>query len=77
MDVEGTELDVLKGAADTIKKYRPKLAISIYHRPYRQLIDIPLFIMSLNLGYKFYMGHHDILEGEIVLYAIAESEKEL
>ena len=32
LDVEGAELDVLKGAAQSIRKWKPKLAISAYHK---------------------------------------------
>lgn len=62
MDVEGAELDGLKGAEECIKKYRPFLAICVYHRK-NDLIDIPLFIDSLNLKYRYYLrgGFHTIL----------------
>ena len=33
MDVEGYEGNVLTGAAETIKKYRPIIAMSAYHKP--------------------------------------------
>jgi len=32
MGIEGAETEVLKGGAATIKKYKPKLAISVYHK---------------------------------------------
>lgn len=33
MDTEGYEADILKGAAETIKKYKPVVAMSAYHKP--------------------------------------------
>lgn len=62
MDVEGAELDALKGAEKCIRKYQPYLAICVYHRK-NDLIDIPLFIKSLNCKYKYYLrgGFHTIL----------------
>ena len=41
MDVEGAELDALKGAAETIRRHRPVLAICLYHKP-EDLWQIPL-----------------------------------
>ena len=32
MDVEGAEREAIRGAAQTIKQYRPKLNIAAYHR---------------------------------------------
>ncbi|MDA7700416.1 FkbM family methyltransferase [Methylophilaceae bacterium] len=72
MDIEGAELYALKGAENTIRKFRPKLSISIYH----QLSDyesIPRWIDSLNSGYKFYVDHHTIHENETVLFAIPDT----
>jgi FkbM family methyltransferase len=33
VDVEGDEIDLLCGGVDLISKYRPRIAISTYHRP--------------------------------------------
>jgi FkbM family methyltransferase len=54
MDLEGAELNALKGAKETIRKYKPRLAIAVYHK-IEDLIEIPKYITSLNRNYKFYL----------------------
>lgn len=68
MDIEGSELKALEGAIKTIRKYRPKLAISIYHR-LSDFVEIPEFLLSLNLGYRFYIRHYTIHAEETILFA--------
>lgn len=70
MDIEGVELNALSGAQYTIQKFKPTLAISIYHSM-EDMVQIPLWIDELKLGYKFYIGHYTIHSEETVLYAIA------
>ncbi len=70
MDIEGSELAALKGAEQSIKRWRPRLALSLYHRP-EDLFSIPLWIASLNCGYRFYLDHYSIHHEETVLYASA------
>ncbi|WPR71618.1 FkbM family methyltransferase [Flavobacterium sp. NG2] len=69
MDIEGAEMEALKGAEETIKKYKPKLAICAYHKP-TDLILIPQYIKLLNPDYKFYLRQHLHITQELVLYAI-------
>lgn len=71
MDIEGSELKALKGAERTIKQYKPKLAISIYHK-LEDIIEIPEYIMSIVPEYKFYIRHYSLNEAETVLYAVVE-----
>ena len=59
----------LKGAVDTIKRFRPKIAVCVYHRPCEDLYVIPKFLNELNLGYKFYFRPNDMRDVEMVLYA--------
>lgn len=73
MDIEGSEMNALKGAINTIKTFRPKLAISVYHKE-EDLITIPRFISDLN--YEFYLEHHTIHLWETVLYATPTNHKQ-
>ncbi|WP_342738811.1 FkbM family methyltransferase [Bradyrhizobium sp. B117] len=67
MDIEGAELSALKGAVGTLERFKPSLAICVYHKP-NDWVDIPLFINSLNLGYKMWLDHFTIYPEETVLY---------
>ena len=69
LDVEGAELEALKGAAGTIKRNRPKLAVCLYHKP-GDLFEIPLFLKSLAPGYRFFLRQHQPVSCELVLYAV-------
>lgn len=69
MDIEGSELNALKGAENTIRKDHPILAICVYHRS-EDLITIPQYIKSLNSKYKLYLRVHDWHCRELVLYAL-------
>jgi FkbM family methyltransferase len=70
MDIEGSELAALRGAESTLLRWRPKLAISLYHR-YEDFFAIPAWIDALGLGYRFYLEHYSIHSEETVLYAKA------
>ena len=68
MDIEGAELPALIGAEHTIKHYRPKLAISIYHKE-DDLWNIPYYIHQKYPWYKLYIRHYTNITTETVLYA--------
>ena len=69
MDIEGSELEGLKGARKTIQRDKPKLAICIYHR-LEDMTEIPLYIKELVPEYKLYVRHHSSCDSETVLYAV-------
>jgi FkbM family methyltransferase len=70
MDIEGGELRALEGASATIQRFRPRLAISIYHRP-EDYYAIPEFIHKLGAGYKMYIANYTLSDGETILYAVS------
>ncbi|BBJ28330.1 FkbM family methyltransferase [Athalassotoga saccharophila] len=67
MDIEGAELGALMGGERTIKKFKPKLAICVYHKG-DDLITIPNYIKSVNKDYKFYLKHNTESFPDTVLY---------
>ena len=69
MDIEGSEFQALIGARKTIKKYKPRLAICVYHKP-EDIIDIPKKILELNPNYKLWLRHYSYVDTETVLYAV-------
>jgi FkbM family methyltransferase len=68
MDIEGSERKALQGAEKTIHTFKPKLAISLYHRE-DDLIAIPDYLNKLGLQYAFFLDHFTIHKEETVLFA--------
>ena len=56
MDVEGEEKNAILGAEQTIRKYKPKMLISAYHRT-EDIFEIPNAVMNIRNDYKIYMRH--------------------
>lgn len=70
MDIEGAELAALRGAEQTLRRCRPKLAICAYHH-HEDLFVLAEFLAGLDLGYQFYFDHYSIHREETVLFAQA------
>ncbi len=69
MDIEGSEIDALAGAKETITRYKPKLAISVYHKG-DDMIKIPMYLKSIVPDYKFFLRHNKYSWAETVLYTV-------
>ncbi|HEV8068195.1 MAG TPA: FkbM family methyltransferase [Planctomycetaceae bacterium] len=69
MDIEGSELQALQGAQNTIRKHLPALSICLYHRQ-EDLWTIPLFIASLSDKYRLFLRRHSDDCWEQICYAI-------
>ena len=52
IDVEGGEREVIKGARETIKKFKPRMAIAAYHLPDDKKV-IPELVLSIRDDYKY------------------------
>jgi len=68
MDIEGMELEALLGAQETIKTYRPRLAICVYHKG-DDLLTIPKYLRSLIPEYNLYLRHATPSWTDTVLFA--------
>lgn len=71
LDIEGFEIEAITGATKTIKDFKPKLAICLYHKK-EDLYEIPLLIKSIEPNYKFYIDHYTVNTEETVLYGVIE-----
>lgn len=69
LDVEGAELQVLKGAINTIEQYLPMLVISIYHK-LEDYFDIPLFMHKNFPAYEYRLGIFNAFAIGTLLYCI-------
>lgn len=70
LDAEGAEKKVLQGAAGIIKKWKPVLMVSAYHRN-EDLIELPRCVLSIRADYEIYLRHHPYLPAwETCLYFV-------
>ena len=74
MDIETFETYALLGAMESIVKYKPKLAISIYHK-FDDLWNIPLLLKQWVSEYDLYIRHYECYQAETVVYAIPRDQK--
>ncbi len=71
IDVEGAELQTLTGARNTITENKPDMVISLYH-DLRDIWELPLFVDSWGLGYKYYIRAYGNGGNATMLYAFSE-----
>lgn len=77
MDIEGSELESLEGAALTITRNMPKLAICCYHKK-NDILDLYKCIKCFDnedWEYRMYLRHHSNSVYETVLYGIPIKKK--
>lgn len=77
MDIEGMELEALKGAKQIIIQNKPVIAACAYHLP-TDLYELPMYIKNLSDDYQiFYRKYASTFRNkfgntELVMYAIPQ-----
>lgn len=69
LDVEGAELATLEGAEQLIRKYKPRLAVCVYHDQ-TDFWKIPQLVLSYQSEYKVYIRHYTEGLLETVMYFV-------
>ncbi|SHN68598.1 FkbM family methyltransferase [Desulfovibrio litoralis] len=72
MDIEGAEEAALIGAETIIKKHKPQMAISAYHKD-TDLTDLPKRILTICPDYSFQLRHFSNCVYETVLFCIPQT----
>ena len=70
IDTEGFETQIIQGATELIKKYKPVLDIAIYHRP-EDFFELKNKLLAINHDYKFMIRRSEqmIPTADLVLIA--------
>lgn len=72
MDIEGSELEALKGTKRIIETQKPKIAMSVYHK-LEDIWELPLFIKEIDDNYKIYMRHHSYYVWDTDMYCVVDT----
>lgn len=68
LDIEGAEVDALRGARETLLRDRPILAVAVYHRP-EDLWSVPALLADLP-NYRHFLRSHENDGFELIWYAV-------
>lgn len=55
-DIEGEELNAIKGMKNAVAEHKPKMLMACYHRT-QDLISLPLAVDEIRKDYKIYLRH--------------------
>ena len=75
MDIEGAELEALRGLQNCISHNRPVLAICVYHKP-EDIIELTNIVNEMVPNYKIFFRKYapsynsHLRSGELVMYAV-------
>jgi FkbM family methyltransferase len=72
VDVEGAELDFLRGARAILRRYAPTVAVCMYHR-FSDLWSIPALLSRALPNHRYFLREHGRDGWESVFYAVRQS----
>lgn len=67
LDVEGAEYDALIGASNLIKECRPRMAVSVYHKP-EDFVVLADLVLKMHEDYRISFRHYGLDELETIMY---------
>lgn len=73
LDIEGAEVEALKGGENVIRRHGPRIAACVYHLP-SHLWEVPLLLRHLLPSHTLHLRYHGFNGFDAVAYAI-ENEK--
>jgi FkbM family methyltransferase len=74
MDIEGAEMETLRGARNLISKQCPHLAISVYHKP-EDMWSLGLYVDSIATSkYRYYLRNYGHQTFDTILYCVPKSQ---
>jgi len=68
LDIEGSEIATLHGAAAMIRIHQPSMAVCVYHRP-DHLWEIPILLRALLPSHHIVLRYHTYQAFDLVAYA--------
>jgi FkbM family methyltransferase len=69
IDIEGAEIEALRGAEQTIRRQKPRIIVAAYHRR-EDLFCLQLLLRSFRPDYRFYFRWHRCVPDDVMLYAV-------
>lgn len=75
IDIEGFEINALRGMKSHIENDHPKLAIAVYHKP-NDFWEIQNYILSIRADYNIYLRHYTQGTDETIMYFIPKNKGE-
>lgn len=76
LDLEGAELESLKGMRNHIREDHPTIAVAVYHHA-RDFRVIPEYILSLRVDYELYLRHYTEGWAETIMFFVPVKPQQL